>query len=300
MDKSLISIFIICLNRQADLDRALQSVGIQDYRPLELVLVDNGSTVPLTMNIGDVEGITVKHIRSETNLGVAGGRNIAMRACSGKYLVCLDDDAEFVDESVVNKIVKVYDEKPQAAILAFHIFDVPTNKMAYDHIPRGAAGKMEKETYETTYYIGAGHAVRREVLEQVGYYTEQLFFAGEESDLAIRVMDSDYEIWYVPDIKIRHNPSPISRIQGNERLYYNYKNRILFLLRYFPWFLILVNLFTWGAFITFKAKSLKPFKILLDNWDDFIKQSKEVSQCRKRVKNKTLYKMFKLKGHLFA
>ena len=67
--------------------------------PLEIVIVDNGSTrdeaAPLRERYPDV-----KVLRSERNLGFAGGNNLGFAAATGDYLLLLNNDTEVTEDTL--------------------------------------------------------------------------------------------------------------------------------------------------------------------------------------------------------
>ena len=66
--------------------------------PLEIVIVDNGSArdeaAPLRERYPDV-----KVLRSERNLGFAGGNNLGFAAATGDYLLLLNNDTEVTEDT---------------------------------------------------------------------------------------------------------------------------------------------------------------------------------------------------------
>src|SRR3546814_14502530 len=71
------------------------------------------------------------------------------------------------------------------------------------------------ESFYAVQFCGCGHAIRRSAFEQVGGYEEDLFFIGEEIDLAYRMLNRGYRIKYLPEIRVRHKE--IGRAACRER-----------------------------------------------------------------------------------
>lgn len=93
---ALVSVCITHYNRPHFLALALQSVLAQDYKNIEVVLVDDGSTDPQAKSYIDTleeifKGKNWQLIRTG-NRYLGAARNTAARAARGKYLVFLDDD----------------------------------------------------------------------------------------------------------------------------------------------------------------------------------------------------------------
>ena len=93
---ALISVCVAHYNRPADLARALDSISRQDYRDIEVIVVDDGSTLPEAIEYLDKlerTGFTfpLKVLR-QPNLYIGASRNLAANHAEGKYLLFMDDD----------------------------------------------------------------------------------------------------------------------------------------------------------------------------------------------------------------
>ena len=90
MNKPLVSILICCHNRGHLLPQTMESVFAQEYKPVEIVVLDDGSTdntPELMASFGD----RVRYYWQE-NQGVAAARTAACRLAKGEYIAFQDDD----------------------------------------------------------------------------------------------------------------------------------------------------------------------------------------------------------------
>lgn len=112
----MLSILIVNWNTRDLLDRCLQSIRSHPPTiPYEVIVVDNDSTD------ASAEMVREKHpevrlIASAINTGYAGGNNLAFHAASGDWLLTLNPDTEFVDDSL-DRAVEVLQAHPQAGSL---------------------------------------------------------------------------------------------------------------------------------------------------------------------------------------
>ena len=81
MGNPLVSVIIPTYNYGRYLGRALASLAAQDYRDLEIIVVDDGSTDDTADVVGRF-GRAVIYIRKE-NRGVSAARNTGLEAASG-------------------------------------------------------------------------------------------------------------------------------------------------------------------------------------------------------------------------
>src|SRR5918992_3658533 len=93
-NRQLISVMIGVYNTERYLAEAIESVFAQTYRPLELIVVDDGST--------DASGEVARsyadrlHYHRQENAGNGAARNRAVELASGELFAFLDADDRFL------------------------------------------------------------------------------------------------------------------------------------------------------------------------------------------------------------
>ena len=85
----LISVVVRTFNRPVLLKQALASLAASQYRALEVIVVNDGGTVPVLP--GDFP-LPIRGINLESNQGRAGAANAGIEAAQGAYVAFLDDD----------------------------------------------------------------------------------------------------------------------------------------------------------------------------------------------------------------
>ncbi len=101
--KHKVSVIIACYNEERMIGACLSSLEKQDYKPLEILVVDDGST-DTTPEI--IKGHPVKYIRLE-HAGTAVARNTAAAQASGTVLSFLDADMEFEPDFITHLVAPV-------------------------------------------------------------------------------------------------------------------------------------------------------------------------------------------------
>src|ERR1700682_1849486 len=90
MDAPFISVVIPVYNAAPFLAETLASVFVQNYHPLEVILVDDGST---DRSLAVAEAwISPLRIRHQANAGPAAARNRGIEMAQGEYLAFIDAD----------------------------------------------------------------------------------------------------------------------------------------------------------------------------------------------------------------
>ena len=107
MTPGLVSVVIGVYNAERYIGEAIDSVLAQDYRPLELIVVDDGSTD----GSGDVvrRYRDVVYIRQE-NGGNGSARNTGVAAAQGEFLAFLDADDRFTPGKLTSQMRALEDD----------------------------------------------------------------------------------------------------------------------------------------------------------------------------------------------
>ena len=94
----LVSVIVPCYNRAQLVGRTLDSVIAQTFRPIELIVVDDGSTDDTIASVKDwmagvagEGGLTLKLV-AKTNGGAASARNAGLSVSEGQFIQYLDSD----------------------------------------------------------------------------------------------------------------------------------------------------------------------------------------------------------------
>lgn len=100
-----VSVIIPFYNNPSDVLRALESVLKQTYKNVEIIIVDDGSTVdiePIEKYIDDKKSIRL--IKQPKNSGVSAARNKGIKEATGQYIAFLDSDDEFLPTKIETQL----------------------------------------------------------------------------------------------------------------------------------------------------------------------------------------------------
>ncbi|WP_327417025.1 glycosyltransferase family 2 protein [Streptomyces sp. NBC_01233] len=228
-------------DRPAELGALLASVGAQEGDPATVVVLGQGVKLPPLPD--GVDGVELPH-----NLGIPGGRNAGvawLRERGGvDVVVVLDDDGLLPRTDTFRLVREAFASRPRLGIAGFRIAD-ETGASQRRHVPR-LGGKNPMVSGPVTTFLGGGHAIRMTVIDQVGDFPTQFFYAHEETDFAWRALDAGWEIDYRADMVLQHPRTEASR----HAVYYRNtgRNRVWLAKRHLPAVLIPVYLATWAAY----------------------------------------------------
>lgn len=243
-NKMLVSIIIASLNGAHVLPQCLRSVFQTTYPRYEVIVVDNGST-DQTQEVARSEFPQVLTIRSDYNRGFAGGNNLGLQAAHGDMLVLLNDDTE-VEAGWLTALTQAAAQYANWGILGCKLLYPDKRTIQHaggiihpngltDHRGHGEEDHGQyNEITSQPYVTGAAFAIRRTLIDQLGYLDEgyyPIYF--EEIDYCVRARRIGYECIYVPGAIVYHAESRTTHRWSSPFLYKYNKNRIRFCLKNF-------------------------------------------------------------------
>lgn len=116
MPPPLVSVVIPCYNPAHFLDEAVASVRAQTCRPIEIILVDDGTDQPEALRLLDSLAGGVDRFVRQGNQGLAAARNTGFRAATGEYLLPLDADDRLAP-SFISECLAAFEAHPEAAFV---------------------------------------------------------------------------------------------------------------------------------------------------------------------------------------
>ena len=238
-----ISVVILSYNGKSYLEDCLRSVLAQSHPPYQLIVVDNASSD------GSPELVRERFpqaelIRNHRNLGYAGGMNVGLREARGEVIALLNQDT-VVRENWLAGLARAFEMDVKIGIAGCkilladgitiqHAGGIMRNPQALpDHYGYGQHDEGQHDQMrEVDYVTGAALAIRRGLLEEIGYFDEG-FFPGyyDDIDLCFRAREAGYKVVYVPQAVVIHHESTTMK-RGS----YNYhramhRNRLRFILK---------------------------------------------------------------------
>ncbi len=228
------SIVILSWNSKCHLDRCLSSLlGVLDKSKLssEIFVVDNGSndgSVELLENYHRNDKRIIKPVFLGKNAGTTYSRNLALKQAEGKYIVILDSDIELNDD-ILGRLINVLENNDRAGMVVPKlVYGNGSLQKSTDVFPtfyrklvryfflkqmESRDGKIPEmdNIKKVDYAISAFWLFRREILSDVGFLDEKIFYAPEDVDYCLRLWKKGYEILYVPEVSATHHAQEISR-----------------------------------------------------------------------------------------
>jgi glycosyltransferase involved in cell wall biosynthesis len=173
----LVSIITPTFNRSALLRETLASIRAQTWRPIELIIVDDGSTDDTLEQLQEwptnlpKPGCTL-HVLRQKNLGPAAARNRGVRHSTGEFIYFLDSD-DLIHPEAIARFVAALHEKNAAYVYAFiEMADEQGRPLSGVTCPR-AQPKPAQTLFKDEWLIH-GAIYRRHVITAAGPFNETL------------------------------------------------------------------------------------------------------------------------------
>ena len=203
-----VSVIISCYNLGQYLDEAVGSVLAQTFQDFEILIVDDGSTDPLTQTLMASYAAPKTRVIRTPHRGLAAARNTGIAEASGKYLCALDADDRLLP-TFFEQTVRVLGDNPQFAFCSSWLRTFGEEQ--WDWTP--ATCDLPALLWENTVLTAA--LVRRSVVVELGAYDTAMPEQGDEDwDLWLRLVAAGHRGTILPEIlfEYRRRPGSMSTV----------------------------------------------------------------------------------------
>lgn len=201
------SIIVPVYNRPEEVDELLESLTEQRFRDFEVVIVEDGSSVPCRDIVEKYRDRLDIRYYAKPNSGPGQSRNYGAERSNGEYLLVLDSDC-ILPAGYLQAIEKELQSSPADAFggpdRAHASFSRIQKAINYSMTSffttggiRGGKKKMDK-FYPRSFNMG----IKREVYAALGGFSKMRF--GEDIDFSIRIFKGGYRCRLFPDAWVYH------------------------------------------------------------------------------------------------
>ncbi len=239
----LVSIVILSWNTLAETMECLESIRESDYKNMEIVVVDNGSSDGSKDYLSDLKYI--KYVDLPENTGFTGGQLAALEVANGDYLALINSDA-VIAHNWVSVLVEYLEASPGVGAVGGKAFTWKDGEKPY--VTTGSFYSYQEvdiyKGYPTTLTTGdescfvdsisgAGVMVRKLAIDKTGYFDDRFFAYYEETDLFARMIRAGYKIAFVPEAHVWHKIAQSTKDKPYFYLYHMHRNRFMFAVKNF-------------------------------------------------------------------
>jgi GT2 family glycosyltransferase len=189
-----------------------------------------------------------RYIASEINRGFAGGNNLAIKQIlnqdSSDTIMLINNDAS-VSEENIGHLIRSFETEPKLGIvgpiideidgLHRHVSFGGKDISKYVHTKAYAkknSQNEEKKLHYVDYVPGTIALIRTNLFRIIGFLDENYFFSGEMADFCERARQKGFLCAINANASGTHRFDSTSTIRQTLYLYYNLRNRFLFISKF--------------------------------------------------------------------
>jgi len=230
---TLVTVIIPTYKRTVEyLSRAVESVLVQTYDNIEVILVDDSPSTYQHRNeikayIDSLQSKNVRYFQNEVNMGGSLSRNIGIEEAQGQYITFLDDDDEYMPQKIEKQIayMQEYDyDLTFSNMIMYNSDGYVVDFRDYSDVPITDNTKLLKYHLMRHLTGTPTFMFKAEKLRGIGGFEDAKM--GQEFYLMLKSIENGLLIGYLPecDVKVyKHTDGGISqghnKISGEKNLY---------------------------------------------------------------------------------
>ncbi|MBX2815828.1 MAG: glycosyltransferase [Saprospiraceae bacterium] len=201
------SVIIPVYNRTQEVQELLESLTQQTYRNFEVLVIDDGSTMPCRDLVNKYQELLQIRYHFKENTGPGDSRNVGMRMANGEYVVLFDSDC-LIPSDYFQHVVDHLDIHPLDAFggpddghASFSATQKAINHAMTSFITTGGI-RGKKKQLDKFQPRSFNMGVKKSVLQDVGGFSD--IHPGEDPDLSYRIMAKGYRVGLISSAKVYH------------------------------------------------------------------------------------------------
>ena len=199
----LVSVIVLTYNHEEYVEFALRSACTQAYRPVEVIVLDDGSTDRTREIVRGLKGsFDFAFIENEKNIGITKSLNVALKQAKGKYIALLaGDDCWAVDKTSTQ--VQFMEQNKDVAVCSGRIINIDDQGRSLKTRRKREIDQVSFLCFEDFILLNSPFPavvvmLRRDVLMQVGGYDER--FIMEDTPLWLKLSSLGWKLALLPDV----------------------------------------------------------------------------------------------------
>ena len=209
MDSPLISCIVPVFNGERFLAQALESILSQTYRPLEIIVTDDGST-DRSVDVVARYGSSVHYLR-QSNEGPAAARNRGLAVASGDLVAFLDQDDVWHCGKLERQVACFIDD-PELSLCVTHV------QKFWGREPHEKTFRFPNRRLSRPLpgYLTGTLLARRSLFSSVGMFNSKLRY-GDAAEWFLRAAELGVKIALLSDVLMYHreHESNFSRLHAS-------------------------------------------------------------------------------------
>jgi len=196
-----VSIITVCLNSAGTIENTMNSVLGQDYKDIEYIVVNGGSTDG-TLDIINSYRSKIAKVISEPDNGIYEAMNKGIKSSTGDVIAILNSDDVYAEHTIVSQVVEFIQNNSLEAAYGDLVY---INKNSDDHITRfWKPGEYKKGAFSYGWVLPhPTFFCRKNIFERFGYFNDRLQVAAD-FELMLRFIEKyNIKLGYLPKVFVK-------------------------------------------------------------------------------------------------
>ncbi|MBE3116270.1 glycosyltransferase family 2 protein, partial [Candidatus Bathyarchaeota archaeon] len=195
MLKNRVSVIVVTYNRPKDVKAAVESLLNQSVKPFEIIVIDNGSYPPASLE----SSVNLKIFRFDQEAGLSNARNYGINIAKGEYIAFIDDDG-IAEKTWVEEIQKGLENADIVGGTIKPLYEVAPPEWWTEKDFGKCVGVGNILVKNKSKIWGGNMAFKPEVFKAIGLFNPNLgrrkgkLFASEENDLIDRARRKGFNV----------------------------------------------------------------------------------------------------------
>lgn len=186
----MISIIIPSYNRSGMIKEAIESIHEQDYKDIEIVVVDDNSSDDTKEVISKLQKnyCDISYYRNEKNMGPGYNRGFGFKKSKGDYVIFMDDDDAYIDNTFFSAAIKEFNQNKNLSVVSSNAYSVNVSLGTKKKGNIGITGEVDGEYF----LLNMGGKFNKPLSTFTSVFKKE---ALERADLEHMKMVNDYAIY---------------------------------------------------------------------------------------------------------
>ncbi len=206
MENELVSVVIPCFNQGKYLEETINSVLASTYRPVEIIIVNDGSTDESLETANNLkEKYPEIRVIDQANAGVAKSRNRGINSASGTIILPLDGD-DLISPNYMEEAVKILNNNPEVKVVYSHAFKFDASGRKPWKLKPFSRNQLARDNM-----IFVASFFRKIDFEAIGGFSEDMTMGREDWEFWIKMLKNEGEVVQLPFAGFYYRLTPTSK-----------------------------------------------------------------------------------------
>jgi GT2 family glycosyltransferase len=250
MDKDgLVGVVTVTFNSASVIKDFMDSLLKQTQAEFVLYIIDNASTDETLRLLAKYKDLRIVVVRNSTNVGVAEGNNIGIRAAlkDGCMSVLLINNDTVFDSCLLSQLSEgllrhashmavpkiFYFDEPDRIWCAGGFFSRIRGSARHFGVNRKDNGQFDQPR-AVTYGPTCCMLIKKEVFERIGLMDANYFVYFDDTDFCYRAWQAGINLFYISSARLFHKVSSLAGSNSEFTIRYCIRNHVYYVLKNFP------------------------------------------------------------------